>query len=82
MWQSTFKLSDAGVNVLFAFIASFLLLVAVNVDSEKLQDFCETLPRNASIARKIIGQDKEAFQRWNTGEWADCFKAMYICTVP
>ncbi len=24
----------------------------------------ETLPRNTSIARKIIGQEKEAFQRW------------------
>ena len=66
MWQSTFKLSDAGTNVLFTnvlftFIASFLLLLAT---SQALKDFCAHLPRNIPSARKIAGQTRERFQRW------------------
>ena len=64
MWQSTFRLSDAGTDVLFAFIASFLLIVSVKVGCEKLREFCQTLPRNTAAARKVTGQDKEPFERW------------------
>ncbi len=64
MWQSTFKLSDAGTNVLFTIIASFLLLLATKVASQALKDFCGVLPRNIPSARKIVGQTRELFQKW------------------
>ncbi len=63
LWQSLFRLSDTGANVLFAFLSTFLLL-ASKVGSDTLMECCQHLPKAICGARIFAGRSVDEFQKW------------------
>ena len=54
-WQSMFRVSDAGMNILFLFIAVILSLIVSFLPVENLERFIQLLPKNTAAAKKLIG---------------------------
>ena len=57
MWQTLFRISDTGMNILLLFIAKFYSLVA------RVQNFIDQLPPNIAAARKSAGINRDDFSR-------------------
>lgn len=64
MWQSLLRVSDAGISILFSFIALFLNLMSKKLSLPALQRFGEALPKNVSTARKLLGRSNDNFTKW------------------
>ncbi len=64
LWQSLFRLSDTGANVLLAFLSTFLLFLTSKVGSDTLMEFCQHLPKTICGARKLAGRSVDEFQKW------------------
>ena len=63
-WQTLFRVSDTGMNVLFMFIATFLSFVSSKLDIAQLNDFIRLLPQNTSSAKKLIGNTGDSFTKY------------------
>lgn len=62
-WQKLFRISTVGMNVLFKFIALFLVTIANLMGMQTLQTFASTLPKSVTAAQRLIGR-KESFYKW------------------
>ena len=58
MWQTLFRISDTGMNILFLFIAKFYSLIA------RVGNFIDQLPPNIAAARKSAGINRDDFSRY------------------
>ena len=64
MFQSTFRLSDTALTVLLSFLSTFLMLLAKHYKLEDLISFCSGLPQSTVAARKMIGDDRNNFEKY------------------
>jgi hypothetical protein len=62
-WQKVFRISTVGMNVLFRFIALFLITLANLLGLTSLLAFASTLPKSVAAAQRLIGR-KESFYKW------------------
>jgi hypothetical protein len=53
-WQTLFRVSDAGMGVLFMFIAVLFALLASALHIETLNNFVSLLPRRVAAAKKLL----------------------------
>ncbi len=58
MWQTLFRISDTGMNILLLFISKFFALVA------SVRNFIDQLPPNIATARKLAGINRDNFSRY------------------
>ena len=58
MWQTLFRISDTGMNIILLFIAKFYSLVG------RVQNFIDQLPPNIAAARKSAGINRDDFSRY------------------
>ena len=65
-WQSLFRVSDSGINVLLLFIAMFVSLVASSFGITSLDDFIKLLPSSVTAAKKFIGHISDNFEKYAT----------------
>jgi hypothetical protein len=63
-WQTLFRVSDVGMNVLFAFIARFLNLLIAMFQLTALRKTVQYLPGNIYAARKFIGGNHDRFVKY------------------
>lgn len=75
MWQSLFRVSDAGATVLFTFVAKFIQQLSANLALPCLQTFADSLPKNVASARHLLGR------RDNFEKWVCCQKCSSLYTV-
>ena len=66
LWQSLFKLSNTGVQVLLSFFARFLSLVAKIINVDKLNEFAKKLPKTLYLAKKFLGTGQDIFLQYVT----------------
>ena len=69
-WQSMFRVSDAGMNVLLLFISIFFGLLVSTLGLRCLTDFINLLPQSVSSARKLIGHVSDRFTKY--ASWPQC----------
>ena len=75
-WQSFFRVSDSGMNVLFLFIRAFLQLLSSSFLLGRLSEFVELLPNSIIHARKFIGNTCDSFSMY-----ASCSKCNTIYPI-
>lgn len=63
-WQALFRVSDVGMNVLLAFIATFLMFLVRIFGVPSLRDVVLQLPKTVYLARKYIGGEKDRFLKF------------------
>lgn len=63
-WQAFFKVSDVGMNVLLAFIATFLAFLLRMFGASMLQGIVQQLPKTVYLARKYLGVHKDRFIKY------------------
>lgn len=61
-WQTLFRVSDAGMNVLFRFISMVLGLVTLHLQIPKLETFVKLLPLNVTAAKKTVKSNNDTLQ--------------------
>ena len=66
LWQSFFKLSDTGVQILLAFFARYLSIVAKIFNVGKLNEFARKLPKTLYKAKKLLGTGQDSFIQYVT----------------
>ena len=54
-WQALFRVSDVGMNILLAFIATFLKVLVSGFRLANLEETVKRIPRNIYTARKYVG---------------------------
>ena len=64
MWQTLFRVSDAGIEILLLFISTFFSLLAQVFTSDKLVAFARKLPKTIYRAKKLIGANVDNFLRY------------------
>ena len=62
-WQTTFRMSDVGMNILLRFFAMFLSTLARLLSLQPLVEFVSLLPKNVISARNLLGR-KDSFTKW------------------
>ena len=70
MWQNLFRVSDTGINILFSFIATFLLLLSKTLPP--LKTFADALPKNVAAARRFLGMNNDTFSKWVCCQKCSC----------
>ena len=55
MWQTLFRVSDAGMSAPFVYLAMLLALVLSNVENPDVQAFIQMLARSCLAAKKLSG---------------------------
>ena len=63
-WQAMFRLSDAGLNVLLTFIATFFALLVKVFALDALKPLLDRLPRTVQAARNFLGYDRDKFIKY------------------
>ena len=73
-------MSDTAMNILLRFIAGFLSLL---IDKFKidLKDFANELPRNVTMAKKLIGNVKDNFTKFASCPKCDSIYPLDVCTI-
>ena len=64
LWQSTFRLSDAGMSILFRFLSLFLGHLATALGIPSLKAFADSLPTSVANGRKALGTHTDAFEKY------------------
>lgn len=64
LWQSTFKLSDVGMNILLKFLHQFLGLLAQLPGLVTLKKIISTLPTSVAAGKKLLGTNKDNFSKF------------------
>lgn len=75
-WQTLFKVSDVGMNVLFAFISRFLNLLVVMFRLTSAMKIVKYLPGSIYAARKIFRGNFDRFVKY-----ASCPRCHQIYTI-
>lgn len=47
-WQSCFRISDGGINLILAFFATFLLLLATRLPCDSLKTLVSKMPKTVA----------------------------------
>lgn len=63
-WQALFRVSDVGMNVILAFIATLVTLLLIAFGLRSLQEFTEQLPRTVTTARRYLGGNVDSFMKF------------------
>lgn len=64
MFQSTFRISDSALNVLFQFLSMFLKLLSRQPGLENLSSFATQLPCSVKSAKSAYSKVREDFRRF------------------
>ena len=64
MWQTLFRVSDAGMSALFVYLAMLLVLVLSTIENPDIQAFIQMLPRSCLAAKKLIGIAGDPFSKY------------------
>ncbi len=82
MWQTLFKVSNSGINIIFIFFAKLLSLLAVllflQCFSASLKELAQKIPKNVGQAKSLIGQEKDSFSKCPR---CHTTYALNVCTV-
>ena len=62
-WQKLLRISTVDMNILFRFIALFLVMIANILGLQSLLAFASTFPKNVAADQRLIGR-KESFHKW------------------
>lgn len=80
-WQSLFKVSDSGMNILFLFLAMFLSLIISAIPCAKLQNFVKVLPRNITAAKKMVGLNTDLFRKYVRCPKCHSLYSLELCKI-
>lgn len=80
-WQTLFRISDAGIGVLFMFIAMLLGLLATGLNVKILNEFINLLPRNVVAAKKFIGHISDTFSKYASCPECHSIYALETCKI-
>ena len=80
-WQSLFKVSDSGMNVLFLFLAMFLSLVISAIPNAKLQNLVKVLPRTIARAKKMVGFNCDLFRKYVSCPKCHSLYSLDLCKI-
>ena len=80
-WQTLFRVSDVGINVLLSFIATFLTLLVSVFGLRPLQEFVQHLPRTVRIARRYLGGNFDNFIKFVSCPKCHCVYPLEDCKV-
>ena len=53
-WQTLFRISDAGISVLFLFLAKFISLI-LTFRNKTMEELTSMLPRSTPATKKLLG---------------------------
>ncbi len=79
-WQTLFRVSDAGMNVLFQFISMLLGLVTSCLQIPKLDTFVQLLPLNVTAA-KTVGSSSDTFKKYASCPVCDSIYPLDTCKI-
>ena len=80
-WQTLFRVSDAGMSVLFLFITVLISFLISSLHINGLQEFSQLLPRNAIAARKLIGDTADSFAKYASCPTCHSIYPLECCKV-
>lgn len=80
-WQSLFRVSDAGMNVLLLFMTSFFSLLVSSFGIKCLDNFVQLWPRNVSSARRFIGHVTDIFSKFAICPYCDSIYPLESCKI-
>ena len=80
-WQALFKVSDAGMNVLFRFISMLVRFMVSPLQINVLQSFMELLPNNILAAKKLVGSDTDLFAKYASCPGCDSIYDLDTCSI-
>ena len=80
-WQSMFRVSDAGMNILFLFIAVILSLIVSSLPVENLERFIQLLPKNTAAAKKLIGNVSDLFSKYGSCPKCHSINPLQKCKI-
>lgn len=63
LWQSTFKLSDTGLNILLRFFSKFFVVLGQSLQLQPLQDFGKSLPQSVAAGKAKLGTNIDSFTK-------------------
>ena len=63
-WQTTFRVSDTGINILLLFFSTFLLALSGLLRLGALKSIAIEFPKTVSAGRRLLGTDADMFARW------------------
>ena len=64
LWQSTFRVSDVGMNILFKFLSMLFKLLSKLLDIPVLIDFADYIPSNVLSGKKVLGTNVDNFDKF------------------
>ena len=64
LWQSTFRVSDVGIDILLGFLSAFMIVLAKVLHLEILKEFALEMPKSAIAGRRVLGTNVDGFSRW------------------
>ena len=64
LWQSSFRVSDVGIDLLLKFLSLFMVTLAIICPINSLRELASQLPKSVSAGRKIIGTNADIFTKF------------------
>ena len=78
MWQTLFRVSDTGMNILLLFFAKFFSLITVVAN---IKGFLDQLPQTIISARKLIGNVKDKFVKYASCPKCHSIYPLHSCSI-
>ena len=80
-WQTLFRVSDTGINILLQFFSVLLKLLASGLRVTALNSFCQCLPLSIKAAKKYIGTSGDLFTKYASCPLCDSIYPVDTCKV-
>ena len=81
LWQSLYRLSDTGINILFAFFQRFLLMISRLLLLTPLTKFAIKLPKSLYEARKLVQTRNNDFITYATCQKCSAIYKIEECKI-
>ena len=81
LWQTMFRLSDVGLGVLLAFLATLMRILASTFHISPLKDFASHMPKTVRAARTFLGRSQDQFTKWACCPSCSALYQLDKCTV-
>ena len=84
LWQIVFKVSDAGMTIMFLFLCKFIgIIVSSVLPTVQAQAFLTTLriPRNVMKAKALIGRDGDSFSKYASCPKCHSIYRLELCVL-